>query len=270
MKLWRQDDYRGFIKFMRFRKKLKACLFAILLAVGITACAQTSDDSAEYHTDRSPSGDYTLSATVASTADNQWLILRRRGKEIARYPFESYFGPVYWSPSGKYVAVDNHYGHYAWNVWVISLLDGSVITAHGAVRDPKYDRTLDHKCLPDVMAFPIVDRALKAVYPAYESDRDNRGILTITYGWEKGDILKFYHRIVFPKLWDTKGLVGEILTESKVTPTGIEVPKIASAKLVPTSSEDKHIPAEAARVLDKVGAASEKNGIVPWISICGL
>ncbi len=238
---------------------MKACLFAILLANGITARADRLADQradaiaaeGEYSTKRSPSGNYTLSATV-SWADKQWLILRRRGKEIARYPFESYFSSVYWSPSGKYVAVDNHYGHYAWNVWVLSLRDGSVITAHGAVRNPKYDRTMDDKCLPDVMTLPIVDSALKAVYPAYESDRDNRGVLTITYGWEKGDILKFYHRIVFPKLWDTKNLVGEILTESKVTPTGIELPKNASAKLVPTSSEDKHIPAEAAQVLANI------------------
>lgn len=229
---------------MRFRETVKACLFAILLAAGITARARTSDDSAEYIAERSPSGDYSLSS------DRQWLVLRRRGKVIVRYPFDSYFGRAYWSPSGKYVAVDNHYGHYAWNVWVLSLRDGSVITAHGAVRDTKYEATLDYQMLPDVMALPIVDTALKAVYPAYKSDPDRRnGILTITYGWEKGDVLKFYHRIVFPNLWETKNLVGELLTESKVTPKGIELPKSARARLVPESSEDKHIPAEAARVL---------------------
>ena len=133
------------------------------------------------------------------------------------------------------------YYHCATGVW---------ITAHGAVRDTQYDATLDYRMLPDVMALPIVDSALKAVYSAYKSDPDKRnGILTITYGWEKGDVLKFYHRIVFPNLWETKNLVEELLTESKVTAKGIELPKNASAKLVSESSEDKHIPAEAARVL---------------------
>ena len=230
---------------MRFLKRVMACVFAMLLAAGITVRAQTSDDSADHHTEKSPSGEYSL------TGDRQWLVLRRHGKEIARYQLESSFGPVYWSPSGSYVAFDNHYGHYAWNVWVISLRDGSVVTAHGAVRDTKYEATLDSQMLPDVMALPMVDIALKAVYPGYKSDPDHRnGILTITYGWEKGDILKFYHRIVFPNLWEKKSLVGELLTESKVTPEGIELPKNASAKLVPESSEGKHIPVEAARVLD--------------------
>jgi hypothetical protein len=225
-------------------------LIGCILAATLHARGQ-ADDTAEYSTSVSPDGKYSLSATIAGSADTQSLILKRHGKEVMRYPFDSYFGPVYWSPSGKYVAVNNHYGHYAWNVWVLSLRDGSVITAHGALRDPKYNATLDYHMLPDVLALPATDSALKAIYPAYKSDPDERGgILTIAYGWKKGDLLEFYHRIVFPKLWDSKNLVGELLTESKITPRGIDQPAKIEAHLIPEKFEGKRIPPEAEKILE--------------------
>ena len=55
------------------------------------------------------------------------LILRHKGRVLARYPTFGYLLNIYWSPHLRYVALNNRRANSGDWLWVISLADGKVI-----------------------------------------------------------------------------------------------------------------------------------------------
>ncbi len=67
----------------------------------------------------SPHKEYNISLFDASGSHDYELKLLRNGRELVKYPFEGELVSAYWSPSLKFVAVNNHYGHGGTHVWII-------------------------------------------------------------------------------------------------------------------------------------------------------
>jgi tricorn protease-like protein len=56
-----------------------------------------------------------------------YIILDKHGMETARFPTIGELQAVFWSPNGKYVAINNRRGESGDYLWVISTDTGSVI-----------------------------------------------------------------------------------------------------------------------------------------------
>jgi len=231
---------------MKSHLQLEITILSLWVVLSISVRAFADDDPPV--TFPSPNGEYTIAVLNPTYFPNQLLWITRGTKVIARYHFEGHIGVRYWSPSGRYVAFDNHFGHYAFVVWIINLRDGSVVTAHGPTSASDYDRYIDYSGVPDIMASKDVTKALHGVYPNYASDRNRDGVLTLAYGWKKGDILEMFHRLVFMDLLNNKSAVVEVLTQDKVDPSGIHSFGIPQAKLINFKSEPAGEPPEVSLV----------------------
>ena len=99
------------------------------------------------------------------------------------------------------MAFNNHYGHRGWEVWIISLKDGSVVRNGGKVTSGNYDRYQDYDYLPNVAV--LAKQQLTAIYPNYPTDTDRRGEghITVVYGWDNDRMLKMFDEIVLDDLF---------------------------------------------------------------------
>jgi hypothetical protein len=166
---------------------------------------------------RSPDKEYSI-RLADTTEDYVYQMNIRHGrKKIGSYRFEGLLVSAFWSPSGKYVAVNSHDGHRNWLVWVISLDDGSIVKSDGKVtreNTGNYDRGLDYGYLPDIM--PAASRAIGKLYPGYADDHMREGYISIAYGWEKGDRLLMFHELVFGDLAEEKNKIIDVYTKWNV------------------------------------------------------
>jgi hypothetical protein len=121
----------------------------------------------------SPTKEYTLKLVDTSTPYQYQLKILRSGAELAHYPFEGELVSAYWSPSLKFVAVDNHLGMGGFQVWIVSLEDGSIITSHGVVTGANYDRYLDGGYFSNLL--DEAHKKLKKINPGIDNDQ--------TTGW---------------------------------------------------------------------------------------
>lgn len=58
---------------------------------------------------------------------NGILVLKKGGSPILRVPTMGYITDAYWSPDGKYVAINNRNAESGDYVWVLSLVDGVIV-----------------------------------------------------------------------------------------------------------------------------------------------
>ena len=213
-----------------------------------SACENTARPAIPDHALlKSPSGDYSVRVTKRSGSGSagRSLEIMHHGSIEARYPFEGELASGYWSPSGRYVAINNHSGYNGWWLWIISLKDGRIIRTKGAAANPNYDRYSDDQCTPDLFDSAEASEAIAADYSESTSDQMRAGYTTIGYGWRKGDILLVHHRLVFDHLAAGDKSIIQVLEMYKVSPKGItDLAGSVHVKRVKLSNEEKEEPAE--------------------------
>jgi hypothetical protein len=132
----------------------------------------------------------------------QWvykLNVARSGEILQSYRFQGELVSAYWSPTSKYVVVNNHYGHAGWWIWIISLSNGAVITEAGPCRDPNYDRYSDIDDYgPNI--FEIMKGQIAQLYKDYSNDNMREGWLSVAYGWTRDGYLKMFYQFPFDDL----------------------------------------------------------------------
>lgn len=158
-----------------------------------------------------------------------WLTITDRGRQIARYRFDGELVNGYWSPSEKYLALNNHNGHCGWYVWIISLRTGAVSRTIGANHSPEYDRYLDENELPDVEK--PAQNILKKLNPGVEKDGMRLRYISVTYGWETDNRLLMFHEFVYDKLYEREENVIWLRSTFKISAKGIEVKNLQGQKV---------------------------------------
>jgi hypothetical protein len=208
-----------------------------------------------YDTWKSPEGDYSIviSKALDDSDHSARLTLFKRGKDLGHYAFNGQLIAIYWSPGENYVAIDNHYGHRAWGVWILSLKSGSLIRADGHPKptislDPEnpssktvpYDFYLDYTYLPDVLAFAKAE--IISVYPGFMGDEDKRGggHVGVAYGWKNSNTLLMFDSVQLDNLND-QGKRLSILTLLHVDSNGLQLSN-ASVRETPLDSTERRPP----------------------------
>jgi hypothetical protein len=116
----------------------------------------------------SPQGDYKLVLSDTAEPFVYKLSIMLRDREVTHYMFKGEIVTAYWSPLGKYVAINNHYGR-GWYPWIIRLEDGAVLRSAGPVRPSTYDRYTDAQCTPDIVTTSANE--IRQVYSFYPIDQ---------------------------------------------------------------------------------------------------
>ena len=80
----------------------------------------------------SPHGEFAINYLPVAKANmtpdcTAYLVLERKGKEIARFPTIGEIQEVFWSPDGRYVAINNRRGESGDYLWVVATESGVVI-----------------------------------------------------------------------------------------------------------------------------------------------
>lgn len=175
------------------------------------------------------------------------LNIAKNGNILQSYHFCGELVSAYWSPTSKYVVINNHYGHSGWWIWIISLSNGAVITKAGPYRDANYDRYSDvYDYGPDI--FQIMNDQIARLYKDVSSDFMREGYISIAYGWTKDGYLKMFYQFPFGDLSEKQGstIYGYSLDELKDG-------KVTVAKTWVKICDDRGesgIPKEARRTLD--------------------
>lgn len=199
----------------------------------------------------SPNKEYSL---VLSDTDEKWvykIAILHSGREVAHYRFQGELISGYWSPSGKYVAINNHYGHRGWYLWIFSLRDGSIVRASDTVRSSEYDRYTDYDgYLPDIPALAKQD--ILQVYSSYLHDYNFKGYVSIAYGWEAGDRLLVFHELTLVKLQESEHMKIHVYTRLDLQlGKGFATSVVSAKKVKDTASwESKDVPAEVRNTLN--------------------
>lgn len=150
-------------------------------------------------------------------------------RELADYKFKGELVSAYWSPSGRYVALNNHYGHYGWYLWILSLDDGSVITAHGNVNAKNYDRYLDYECTPNIRTRG--KDAIEKVYSGFSKDHLRAGYLSVAFGWKSATELLMFHEFPCDNLFQREHAVIWVNTIFVIRKSGITVRGVSVRKV---------------------------------------
>ena len=146
----------------------------------------------------SPEANYKLVLSDTAEPFVYELSIMLRDQQVMHYTFKGELVTAYWSPLGKYVAINNHYGR-GWYPWIIRLADGAVLRSAGPVRSSTYDRYTDAQCTPDIVT--VAANQMKQVYPLYQSDQMRNGYSTIAYGWRSDVKLLMFHEFIFDGLF---------------------------------------------------------------------
>ncbi len=190
---------------------------------------------------------YILQLSDGSNGDSI-LTLIHSGKEISHYSFEGEMLTAYWSPSHKYVAINNHNGHGGFFVWILSLDNGKLVTCHGLVEDSKYDRytTEDHS--PNL--FEKSASAIDKVYHEYNKDTIREGYQSyVAYGWKDDDHLMIFTDFVFANLFEKTGNLIQIYAILHINNFGKLMFESAIAKVDKSDKSEKQ-PDEVKKTYD--------------------
>jgi len=200
-----------------------------------------------------PSKEYSIrvSQKEAGGVAGHLLDILHYGAVIAHYPFEGELVSAYWSPSGRYVAINNHSGHGGWWLWIVRLTDGRIVRAANPVASSDYDRYSDYQCFPDLFDSAEAKNKIGAVYGGYSSDQAKLGYTTIGYGWRKGDILLVHHRLLFDRLVAVDNSSIQVLEMFKVGTNGItSLEGSVRARRLRLGDEESEMPAGLKHLFD--------------------
>jgi hypothetical protein len=194
----------------------------------------------------SPNKEYILKLADTAEPFTYELKLLREGTELTHYIFNGELVSAYWSPSLKYVAVNNHYGHGGIWVWVISLVDGAIITSHGAEKGPNYDPYTDCQYFSNLVI--KAHRKLKEIYPEVDSDQLRNGYSSVVYGWSFGDRLLMFHEFPFDDFWTKYNRIIQAFTTWKVTDQSVTLKSIRFR--IAKNDQDEPMPPEVKKTLN--------------------
>ena len=196
---------------------------------------------------KSPNKQYALHLSSDPSASRRKLTVTHSGRELARYNFQGDLVNAYWSPSGHYDAINNHYGNRGWYVWIVALSDGSIIHADGTIRAADYDRYLDYTYLPDISV--LARSEVVKVYDGYATDYNYKGYTTLTYGWVTDHKLQLFHEFTVANLWEREHSLLQVYSVCQIKDSRFAV-RVVSAKRVNGGREMSDIPSEVKKVLE--------------------
>jgi hypothetical protein len=151
------------------------------------------------------------------------IAVRSGQKYVAKYPTEGYLIDAFWSPDGKYVAVDNRRGNSGDYLWVFRLSDGR------AIKMP-VDAQPNH--MGEKYYEEVVQR-VTAVYPEL-TFAEFRKLFVFARGWRENGELQVKTNLAFRNLENAIGVVLEtfriendklVLVERKVEKSPWPLPK---------------------------------------------
>lgn len=122
------------------------------------------------------------------------IAVRHGNRDVAKYPTEGYLLEAFWSPDGKYVAVDNRRANSGDYLWVFRLSDGFALKTPVDAPHPRSE---------DIRA--NVDRVM-ARYPELG---DFRKLFVFAHGWTKSGELQVKTNLAFGTLDKAIGVVLE-------------------------------------------------------------
>jgi len=174
-----------------------------ILAPALNGVAQEKPPEELYSPDKQYSVRILHSALPGSDPDEGFFtIVVRNGKhDLAKYPTEGYLIDAFWSPDGKYVAVDNRRGNSGDYLWVFGLPDGSVIKMP-IDADPKQPTEYYEKNVREMVA------RVTAVYPELTYDQFKK-LFTFAHGWTKSGELEVKTNMGFRNLENEIAVVWE-------------------------------------------------------------
>jgi len=198
----------------------------------------------------SPNKEYSLRLSDKLGPDKDYVLtLSFRNREKAHYTFKGELINACWDPLGQYVAINNHWGHAGFWLWIISLYDGSVVTTRGLVRGDNYDKYIDDQTnSPDVLEAAIPK--IQEIYPRVRKDTSQEGCYgPIAYDWQDREHLKTYSRVIFNNLYDEEGNIVQIYATFNVSRSGLNIGTIFVKKV---KDYPEPVPSEIERTLDFV------------------
>jgi hypothetical protein len=165
-----------------------------ILAPAVNSIAQEKPPEELYSPDKRYSVTILHSALPGSDPYNGFFTMAvRSGKQdLAKHPTQGYLIDAFWSPDGKYVAVDNRRGNSGDYLWVFSLRDGSAIKMP-IEAGPKRPTEYYERILRDIVA------RVTAVYPELTYDQFNK-LFTLAQGWTKSGELQVKTNMKFRNL----------------------------------------------------------------------
>ncbi len=228
-------------------------LAALVVTVFLTARGVSALPSTGMQSLRSSDGRF--EAALSDAADQLprwqsscWLTITDHGRQIARYHFEGELISGYWSPGGHYLAIDNHYGHRAWAIWVVSLRTGAIIRADGTTtRASAYDAYSDEHKLPDVY------QAAKGILRRLNLDSDDYfrgGPISVAYGWKNARELRMFHEYISDQQAERENAGIWLTNTLKVSGAGLQIKNLKGKKV----KLQEAYPAPVRSVLDWMSA----------------
>jgi hypothetical protein len=190
--------------------------------------------------------------------EEQWtykLTILSHGSEMSHYTFRGELISAYWSPSERYIAINNHYGR-GWYLWIISLKDGSIIRSTGGNQSANYDRYTDYDYIPDITQ--LARTQIEQVYSGYSQDHTREGYTSVAYGWKTDDDLMMFHEMILGQLFEKERsaihvyAVFDVNDQKKISVTDI------SAKKVPDQWW-YYYPSEVGKILDPFHTTRQTN-----------
>src|SRR5204863_7389031 len=175
--------------------RLTVSLLIIALGVSIAQCAMREDDRPDelFSPDKRYSVKMLHTALPGSGPYGFFTLTVRAGDRVlSEFPTIGYLIDAFWSPDGRYVAVDNRRGNSGDYLWVFSLRDGSAIKMP-IDAGPKRPTEYYEKDVREIVA------RVTAVYPELTYDQFKK-LFTFAHGWTKSGELQVKTNIGFRNL----------------------------------------------------------------------
>lgn len=215
---------------MRLPEFSLAALWAFLL-LATTGSAAVIEDVPRNGVARldSPNGRYEAALSNTDTPYEYWLTITDHGHRLARYRFEGELSSSFWSPDGRYLAINNHNGHRAWHVWVIALRSGAIMHAAGRVKTRSYDAYLDDSGLPDI--FNLAGQTVQKLASGTDDYYHRLGPVSVAYGWNTDGKLLVCTEAVSDKLADKEDSMVWLMSTIQISNHGMKVSDVRGEKV---------------------------------------
>lgn len=145
------------------------------------------------------------------------------GQCLNKFPTFGYLLEAFWSPDGKYVAINNRRANSGDYVWVFRLRDGKAVAKpidfEGSPHEA-YDQYTDQVAKRTAVVYPEI--ALHGVYRLLRKAR----------GWNKADVLKVTSDVRFEHLEDHRYAISETYSvkDGRLVLLGRKIKQVPSPK----------------------------------------
>ena len=222
-------------------------IFLFLACVTLIARPELSAESQPPRELFSPDGKHSVkmleTALPGSDPDDGFLTLTVRAGEriLSQFPTEGYLIDAFWSPDGRYVAVDNRRANSGDYLWVFSLGDGR------AIKKP-VDAGPQGKAEPDAyehLVKSLLDRVTER-FPALNATHFLK-LFVFAHGWTKSGELQVKTNLGFDNLkhqivaiWETYRIKNDKLILQKVKIQKLPWPPAAHGNKLPRLGHERN------------------------------